>query len=187
MARAIRKKSRKKLDLSPLAGLLIALCGIVGGLLLEGGRISDVSQFTAALIVLGGTAGALLLTTPLPLFLGAVKKVPALLREGTEPVEQTILQLLSFASHARRHGLVSLDGMIENVEDPFLLKALMLLVDGTDLKVVRSIMELEIEATELAGESEAKVFESAGGYSPTVGIIGAVLGLTQVMKHLEDM
>ena len=101
MARAIRKKSRKKLDLSPLAGLLIALCGIVGGLLLEGGRISDVSQFTAALIVLGGTAGAVLITTPLPLFLGAVKKVPALLREGTEPVEQTILQLLSFASHAR--------------------------------------------------------------------------------------
>src|SRR3954463_9209255 len=131
MARAIRKKSRKKLDLSPLAGLLIALCGIVGGLLLEGGRISDVSQFTAALIVLGGTAGAVLITTPLPLFLAAVKKLPALFREGTEPVEQTILQLLSFASHAR-HGLVSLDGIIEDVEDPFLLKALMLLVDGTD-------------------------------------------------------
>jgi chemotaxis protein MotA len=187
MAPITRKEFRKKLDLSPLVGLLIALGGILGGLLLEGGRISDVSQFTAALIVLGGTTGAVLVTTPLPLFLSAVKKLPALFWEGPEPVESTVFKLLSFASHARRHGLVSLDPTLKEIDDPFLQKALMLVVDGTDLQVVRNIMDLEIEAAELAGESETKVFESAGGYAPTVGIIGAVLGLIQVMKHLEDI
>ena len=97
-------------------------------------------------------------------------------------------QLLHFARQARRAGIVSLEDQANAItNNPFLKKALMLAVDGTDLQDLRRIMELEIETAARRGEAEAKVFETAGGYAPTIGIIGAVLGLIQVMKHLEDM
>ena len=176
-----------KLDFATLAGLLVAVLGIVGGLLLEGGKVSDVSQFTAAMIVLGGTIGAVMVTTPLPLLAAAVKKLPLVFRDSTASPSEAIAQILRFAKDARRNGLVSIEKEVEKIADPFLKKALSLAVDGTDIKELRSIMELEIGVAEHRGEAEAKVFEAAGGYAPTIGIIGAVLGLIQVMKHLEDI
>ena len=100
---------------------------------------------------------------------------------------EAIEEIISFAGKARRHGIVSLEQDADNVPDPFLRKALNLAVDGTDLDDIRRMMELEVAAEEHRGEDEAKVFEAAGGYAPTVGIIGAVLGLIQVMKHLENI
>ncbi len=176
----------RKLDFSTIAGLALAVFGIVGGLLLEGGKLSDVTQLTAALIVLGGTAGAVMVTTPTRLLTSAIKKLPTIFWHPVISADSLIQQIQTFAVKARRSGLVSLDVEIDNIEDRFLRKALMLAIDGTDLKEVRRIMEMEIISAEQQGEAEAKVFECAGGYAPTIGIIGAVLGLIQVMKHLED-
>jgi len=177
----------RKLDLSTLAGLFLAAAGILGGLLLEGGRFTDIAQLTAAMIVLGGTFGAVMITTPFTLLAAAVKKLPDLLWDTTPPSDAIIAQILAFATRARREGLVALDNDVNAIPDPFLRKALSLAVDGTDLQDLRRIMELELQITEHRGEAEAKVFEAAGGYAPTIGIIGAVLGLIQVMKHLEDI
>ena len=176
-----------KLDLATIGGLAVAVLGIVGGLLLEGGHLSDVSQLTAALIVIGGTVGAVMITTPVPTLLSAVRKFPCIFWQPDNSAKKTIALLIGLSGKARRKGVVSLEGELSLVADPFLQKALGLLIDGTDLKVVRRIMELEMNAAEHSGEAVAKVFESAGGYAPTIGIIGAVLGLIQVMKHLDDI
>ncbi len=177
----------RKIDFSTIGGLLVAAAGIMGGLLLEGGRVSDVAQVTAGMIVLGGTLGAVMITTPLTLLLDGVKKLPSLLYDSTLGAEAVIDEVLNFATRARRNGIVSLESDVNAIADPFLKKALSLAVDGTDLQDIRRIMELEIHMAEQRGEAEARVFEAAGGYAPTIGIIGAVLGLIQVMKHLEDI
>ena len=189
MARTLETdlRPRKKLDFSTIGGLLVAAAGILGGLLLEGGRISDVAQLTAGMIVLGGTLGAVMITTPLTLLFDGVKKLPTLLWETTLATEAVRDEILTFATRARRNGIVSLEQDVNGIADPFLQKALSLAVDGTDLQDIRRIMELEIQLAEQRGEAEARVFEAAGGYAPTIGIIGAVLGLIQVMKHLEDI
>ncbi len=175
------------LDLSTIAGLAVALGAIIGGLLLEGGKITDIGQLTAALIVLGGTVGAVMITTPMPILKAAAKRLPSIFINPEMNHESLFKQIVVLAGEARKGGLVSLDRDVQAIADPFLRKTLTLAIDGADLKVVRSIMELELFSEETRGESEAKVFESAGGYAPTIGIIGAVLGLIQVMKHLEDI
>ncbi len=180
--------AKRKVDFATLAGLVMAIGGILGGLILEGGRFSDVAQYTAALIVGAGTAGAVMVTTPHALLLSALRRLKDVLWDSAPSRAALMEQLLHFARQARRSGIVSLEDQANDITgDLFLKKALMLAVDGTDLQDLRRIMELEIEATARRGEAEAKVFETAGGYAPTIGIIGAVLGLIQVMKHLEDM
>jgi chemotaxis protein MotA len=182
-----KKPAGPKLDLATFGGLLLAVAGILGGLLLEGGKIQDISQMTAAMIVLGGTIGAVMVTTPMPVLLSAVKQLKTVFFEKVQPPDAIIEEIISYATKARKNGIVALEKDADAVSDKFLRKALNLAVDGTDLQVLRKMMELEIELEEHQGESEAKVFEAAGGYSPTIGIIGAVLGLIQVMKHLEDI
>jgi chemotaxis protein MotA len=107
--------------------------------------------------------------------------------EQSQPVASVLDEIIEYATQARKQGIVSLEQHAEAVADPFLRKALNLAVDGIDLSQIRSIMELEITLVEQDGEAEAKVFESAGGYAPTIGIIGAVLGLMQVMKNLANI
>jgi chemotaxis protein MotA len=174
-------------DFATLAGIGLALSGVLGGLLLENGSIQDVAQATAAMIVFGGTIGAVLVTTPLPVFLRAVKSLRRVFLERAASASATIETLIQFASKARKNGIVSLETEADLLPDPFLRKALSLAVDGTDLNELRKMMETDIELSEQAGEAEAKVWEAAGGYSPTIGIIGAVMGLIQVMKHLDDI
>ncbi|HKX00340.1 MAG TPA: flagellar motor protein [Bryobacteraceae bacterium] len=176
-----------KPDFATIGGLTLAVGGILGGLLLEGGKIKDVAQITAALIVFGGTLGAVLVTTPLAVLKRAARKLHLVFFETVVSPDQAIEEIIRFATKARRHGIVSLEQDADAVADDFLRKSLNLAVDGTDLEAIRRMMELEISLEEHHGEAEARVFEAAGGYSPTVGIIGAVLGLIQVMKHLENI
>lgn len=178
---------RAKPDWATLGGLAVAGACILGGLLLEGGQVADVAQLTAGLIVIGGTIGAVMITTPLPMLWAAVRKLPSIFRAPAASSEAEIDQIIDLAKRARKGGIVSLENDAEALEDPFLRKALSLAVDGNDVCDIRSIMELEIEMAGQRGEEEARVFEAAGGYAPTIGILGAVLGLIQVMKHLEDM
>ncbi|MBI4873179.1 MAG: flagellar motor protein [Acidobacteria bacterium] len=180
-------RPRLRPDFATLGGLALALGGILGGLLLEGGRLADVTQHTAAMIVLGGTLGAVMVTTPLSVLSSAARKIGLVFLDRAQPLEGAIDEIIGYASKARRNGLVSLEDDAEAIADPFLRKALMLAVDGTDLQEIRKMMELEIELEEHRAESEARVYEAAGGYAPTIGIIGAVLGLIQVMKHLENI
>jgi chemotaxis protein MotA len=176
-----------KPDLATCGGLLLALGGIIGGLILEGGNIRDVAQVTAAMIVLGGTLGAVLVTTPVSVFLGAAKKLPLVFMSKTQSAEAVIEEIITYATKARKSGIVSLEQEAETISDPFLKKALNLAIDGMELKELRHMMELEIGLEEQHEEEEAKVYEAAGGYAPTIGIIGAVLGLIQVMKNLENI
>jgi chemotaxis protein MotA len=174
-------------DFATLGGIAVALAGILGGLILEKGSIQDVAQMTAAMIVMGGTLGAVLVTTPLPVFLRACKGLGGAFLERGSSTAATIESLIRYAAMARKHGIVSLESEAAAAADPFLRKALNLAVDGTDLQELRKMMELDITLAEMSGETEAKVWEAAGGYAPTIGIIGAVMGLIQVMKNLEDI
>jgi chemotaxis protein MotA len=181
------KKPGLKLDFGSVGGLAVALGGILGGLVLDKGKISDVTQVNAALIILGGTIGAVMVTNPFSLFVNAVKKFPSVFFDRDQPVASTIDDIITYATQARKQGIVSLEQQANTIQDPFLQKALRLAVDGIEMNEIRSIMELEIDLVEQAGEAEARVFEAAGGYSPTIGIIGAVLGLMQVMKNLANI
>jgi chemotaxis protein MotA len=182
-----KKKSVTKPDLATLLGIAMALAGILGGLILEKGQLSDVIQGTAAMIVLGGTFGAVLVTNPLPVVIRAFRGLSAVFLEQASSTAEIIETLIQFATKARKNGIVSLESEASVLPDPFLRKALGLAVDGTDLQEMRKMMETDIALSEQTVEAEAKVWEAAGGYAPTIGIIGAVMGLIQVMKHLEDI
>jgi chemotaxis protein MotA len=174
-------------DLATVLGLIIAAAGILGGLVLEGGKVTDVAQVTAAMIVFGGTVGAVLITTPLPGVIQALKALPMVFLDRGKDPNAALEEIIRYATKARKNSIISLETDLESIADPFLKKALSLAVDGSDMQEIRKIMELEISQTEKNGEAKAKVYEAAGGYSPTIGIIGAVLGLIQVMKHLENI
>lgn len=186
-AAAPARSGGMKPDLATLGGIALAFAGIVGGLILEKGKIQDILQVTAAMIVLGGTFGAVLVTTPLPVVAGAFRSLGGVFFDRSISPRATIDALIQYATQARKNGIVSLEAEANKIGDPFLRKALNLAVDGTDLQELRKMMDTDIALSEQAGEAEAKVWEAAGGYAPTIGIIGAVLGLIQVMKHLEDI
>jgi chemotaxis protein MotA len=181
------RASKNKLDLTTCCGLVLAISGIMGGLILEGGKVQDVAQVTAALIVFGGTLGAVMVTTPTTVLASAFRKLKLVFIEETQSAGAAIDEIILYATKARKNGIVSLEQDADASPNPFLRKALNLAVDGMDLKELRKMMELEITLTEHRAEAEAKVYEAAGGYAPTIGIIGAVLGLIQVMKHLENI
>jgi len=180
-------KTATRPDLATLAGLVIALGGIIGGLILEGGRLAQILQGTAAMIVFGGTLGAVMVTTPISALKGAVKRLLAVFVEKSQSPENAIETIIGYATKARKNGIVSLESEADAIADPFLRKALNLAVDGTDLQELRKMMELDSAMEEQRGEAAAKVFEAAGGYAPPIGIIGAVLGLIQVMQKLADI
>src|ERR1035438_9905779 len=174
-------------DLGSIGGVVVAVGGILGGMILDGGKVTELKQVNAFMIVIGGTVGAVMLTTPLEVLIGAIKKLGSIFFEKAQPVAQTIDEIVGYATQARKQGIVSLEQEAAKIGDPFLRKALNLAVDGMEMNQIRGIMELELELMEQRGEAEAKVFESAGGYSPTMGIVGAVLGLMQVMKNLANI
>jgi chemotaxis protein MotA len=184
---AKRKSSIGKPDLATIGGLILAIGGITLGMTLEGGKIKEILQPTAAIIVFGGTLGAVLVTTPLEVLRRSLSALLSVLFEKQQTPAVALEEIIEYATKARKNGIVSLEQDAETIQDPFLKKALNLAVDGTDLQEIRKMMELEIAIEEHRSESEAKVFEAAGGYAPTIGIIGAVLGLIQVMKNLANI
>lgn len=185
--KASPKKPSTKPDIATLGGLLLACGGILGGLMLEGGKLTDIAQVTALMIVLGGTIGAVMVTTPLKTLLRAAKCLGSVFFEHAQSPLQIIEEIITYATKARKNSIISLESDLPNIADPFLRKAISLSVDGTDLQELRKMMELDIALEHRGGEAIAKVYEAAGGYAPTIGIIGAVLGLIQVMKHLENI
>jgi chemotaxis protein MotA len=174
-------------DKSSVGGIVLALGGILAGLLLEGGNFRQILQPTAAMIVFGGTIGAVMLQFPLPVVMQAVRRLGSVFVNPKQDTQATIQRLVHYAQKARREGIVSLDAELEAIENPFLKKSLMLAVDGTEPQELRRIMELELDNQAEYEDQVPLVFESAGGFAPTIGIIGAVLGLIQVMQHLDKI
>jgi chemotaxis protein MotA len=174
-------------DKSSIVGIILALGGIIAGLLIEGGNLGQILQPTAAMIVFGGTLGAVLLQFPLHVVLNAGRSLGSVFVNPKLDSHSMIQQLIVYARKARREGLISLESGLESLDDPFLKKSLMLAVDGTEPEELRKIMELELDNQSEYEEQVPQVFESAGGFAPTIGIIGAVLGLIQVMQHLDKI
>ena len=175
------------MDKSSFIGVVLALGGILAGLLIEGGNLRQIMQPTAAMIVFGGTLGAVMLQFPMPVILQAMRRFGSVFLNPKDDPQQTIHRLVEYAQKARREGIVSLDANLKEIEDPFLKKSLMLAVDGTEPEELRKILELELDNQAEYEDQVPQVFESAGGFAPTIGIIGAVLGLIQVMQHLDKI
>ena len=174
------------MDILTIIGLALSFGAILGGQVLEGGSMHSIMQLTAAIIVMGGTFGAVLVNYPMSTFILALKNARLALFNGKGDPHKTIKLLAELAAVARKDGLLALETSVRKVNDPFLRKGLQLVVDGTEPKLTREILEIEISHAEEYNLTSAKVFESAGGYAPTIGILGAVMGLIHVMENLAD-
>ena len=175
------------MDKASVSGVLLAVAGIIAGLLIEGGSVRQIIQPTAALIVFGGTLGAVLLQFPLATVVASFRSMVRVFSTPRLKNELLIRQLVSFANKARRNGVVSLDEDLSTVQEPFLKQAMTLAVDGMEPAELRKIMHVSLESAIESEERLPAVFEAAGGFSPTVGILGAVLGLIQVMQRLDNI
>jgi len=173
------------MDIATLLGLVVAAAGLLGGLTLEGGRVGEFVQPAAALIVMGGTLGAVLVSFPLRAIRDTVVSVFQLFSERPRSSEAVIDELLDFAGRARRQGLLSLEKDIESAEDPMLRQGLEMIVDGQSPSVVKNVLELKLRCLEERLGRVPAVLEAAGGYAPTIGILGAVIGLIHVMRGLD--
>jgi chemotaxis protein MotA len=173
-------------DKISLAGLAIGLFAIIGGQYLEGGHVGSLVQPTALLIVLGGTLGAVLLQSPIHVFRRGMRMVKWVWVPPVIELKRQIEQILLWSQLSRREGLLALENQMPRVKDEFTKRGLQLLVDGADPERIRELLEVEIDTYEDELRQSAKIWESAGGYSPTIGILGAVMGLIHVMENLSD-
>jgi chemotaxis protein MotA len=178
--------NKSSLNTATLIGLAVAFAGILGGQALEGGSVKSLIQPTAAIIVLGGTFGATLIQFPLAIALSSFKAILGAFKESQADNKSIIREIIRLANKARKEGVISLEADAQKISDPFLKKALTMAMDGVEPKVLRETMDLEIANLEEAADHPIKFWQAAGGYSPTIGIIGAVLGLIHVMENLAD-
>ncbi len=174
------------MDMLSMVGILLALVAILGGNVLEGGHMSSLVQLTAFVIVAGGTLGAVMVQTPMATFVRSMKIAVWVFVPVKLQPQEAAEKIVNWSNIARREGLLGLEAIAEEEPDPFARKGLQLLVDGSEPEVIRSILEVEIDAREHQDIQAAKVFDGMGGYSPTIGIIGAVMGLIHVMNNLAD-
>lgn len=174
------------MDKISLAGLVIGILAIVLGQVLEGGHVGSLVQPTAFFIVIGGTLGAVMLQSPWPTFLLGMRMGRWVLYPPPVLPKRMIEQLVSWSQLARKEGLLALEVQIAGLKDPFARRGLQLLVDGAEPERLREVLEVEINAYEDQMRQAARIWESAGGYSPTIGILGAVMGLIHVMENLSD-
>jgi chemotaxis protein MotA len=174
------------MDLTTIGGIVVAFALILLGQALEGGHVGSILQATAALIVFGGTIGATMVAFPTKDFVRGMKMAKLAFGNPKHDLGALSARIVEFASVARRDGVLALEGRLPEIDDPFLRKALQFAVDGVDGEVTRDSLETAIESEFQENAVAAKVWESMGGYAPTIGILGAVLGLIHVMENLND-
>lgn len=173
------------MDLATIIGLVLGLGAVIGGALLEGLHLQALIQPTAAIIVLGGTFGATFISFPMSTTVNAFKDLNKLIFVS-HGYDALIREFCEYAAKARKSGIIALEQDAQNQKDIFAKRAISLAVDGLDPKEIRELLEIDMNASEENAKMSAEFFEAAGGYAPTVGIIGAVLGLIHVMSNLED-
>lgn len=174
------------MDITTPAGVVIAIAFILVGQALEGGHAGSLVQLTAFLIVGGGTFGALVVANPASVMKLSVKMLLLSIKKGVSDKAELSKMLLEFATLARKDGVLALEQKMQSINDPFLKRAIGLVVDGVDRNVARDVLESQAHHDFVHDAAGAKVWESAGGFAPTVGILGAVLGLIHVMDNLSD-
>jgi chemotaxis protein MotA len=174
------------MDKLTVLGLVVGLTGILSGQILEGGDLSILFQGAAFLIVFGGTLGAVMVQCPTKVFVMAIKMVRWAFVTPQISGRELIRQLISLSTIARKEGILALEVRMNTINDPFLRKGLQLLVDGNSADKIRETLDVDIHSREQLRWQSARVWEAAAGYSPTIGIIGAVLGLMHVMQNLSD-
>ena len=177
---------RRRLDLTSLGGLPVGIGLVLLGHGVADGAFQSVVQLTAGVIVLGGTLGAVLVSFSLDQFWHAARSLKTVFVNDEPSSAKLISVIVSFARKARRNGLGAIDEELEELDEPFLAKGLRLIVDSHPPEAVRDLLEVADRSRTARDASAARVYESAGGYAPTFGILGAVLGLIQVMEHLTD-
>lgn len=174
------------MDIATLLGIIIGLAALIGGFLWEGGELGGLMQLTSALIVFGGTIAAVLISFPVSKLRTVPKALALAFSSRHQDSGELIEDIVGMATVARREGVLALEKKAADYPNPFLREGIQLVVDGTERSMVQQIMSLEIDALEKKYESYAKVFESAGGYAPTMGIIGTVMGLIHVLGSLSE-
>jgi len=174
------------LDILTVLGVIIGFGAILGGNFMEGGHLEALVNGPAALIVFGGTIGAALLQSPAKVYIGSIKLLRWVLFPPNLKLEKSLDKIIEWSEISRREGLLGLEALVEEEQEPFAKKGLELLVDGAEPEVIRDILMLELEALEAQQLQSAKVYDAMGGYAPTIGIIGAVMGLIHVMQNLSD-
>ncbi|MBU1689471.1 MAG: flagellar motor protein [Gammaproteobacteria bacterium] len=174
------------MDLVSIFGILLALTAIIGGQILEGGHISSLLQLTAFIIVLGGTTGAIMLQSSPKIFFEGMRLAKWIIWPPKANQQLLIEQVLTWSNLARKGGLLALESQLDLLEGAFTKKGLQMLVDGAEPEKIRVALEVEISTYEKHHLDASRVWQAAGGYAPTVGILGAVLGLIHVMENLSD-
>lgn len=174
------------MDILSILGVVVGFGAIIGGQYLEGGHLDTILNSVALLIVLGGTLGAVMLQTPLKTFLRALKIVSWIFFPPKQSPEEMLEQIIEWNQIARKEGLVRLEVIAEEEPDLFARKGLQLIADGAEPEMLREVLETDLDIQESNDIESSKVFEAMGGYSPTIGIIGAVMGLIHVMGNLAD-
>jgi chemotaxis protein MotA len=174
------------MDLTSVIGVIVAVGAIVAGQVLEGGHLSSLLQPTAAMIVLGGTLGAVAVQFPTATLKRTWTDLRMVFAPRPPDLGAIVARMVAMATRARREGLITLESEADELPDPFMRRGFAMAIDGVDPKLLRETLELDLMRREEEGEGSAKVLEAAGGYAPTVGILGAVLGLIHVMENLSD-
>ncbi|MEK7703263.1 MAG: flagellar motor protein [Nitrospirota bacterium] len=174
------------MDIMIILGTVVALAMVLGGQAIEGGSISSLVQPTAAMIVLGGALGATMVQFTLPDFMYAAKIVFGMIKMHPDHNVEFINNIVEYSGIVRKDGILAMEKKMTEVHDPFFKKGLQLLLDGTEPRVLREILETEVMMHEEHFELAPKICDAYGGYLPTFGIIGAVLGLIVVMQNLDD-
>ena len=174
------------MDKLSLFGLLVAVTGILGGQLLEGGSVDVLVQLAAFLIVFGGTIGAVMLQHPVNVFVTGVRMAGWVFVTPQIDTQKLAYQITAWGGIARKEGILALEAQLKNINDPFVRKGLQLLVDGNSAEKIREVMDIDLQTYDTLRWQAARVWESAAGYAPTIGILGAVLGLVHVMQSLSE-
>lgn len=174
------------MDLTSLIGPILGLGMIIGGMLMEGGHIGSIMQLTAAIIVLGGAFGAILVAYPLPDVIGAFKAIGIWLKNPPSNPGDILKDVIDLAQTARKESILALEKKRESIKFEPLAKAIKLAVDGTDPNIIRDTLETEAHVVFEETETFVKFWEDMGAIAPTIGILGAVLGLIHVMENLNN-
>lgn len=174
------------MDLVSIFGIVLALTAIIGGQMLEGGHIGSLMQLTAFIIVLGGTMGAIMLQSSPKIFFEGMRLAKWIIWPPKADPQLLIEQVMIWSNLARKGGLLALESQLDQLDDVFTKKGLQMLVDGGEPEKIRAALEVEISTYEKHHLDASRVWQAAGGYAPTIGILGAVLGLIHVMENLSD-
>ncbi len=174
------------MDTSTIIGLALGFVAIFGSTILEGGSPASLIAIPAALIVFGGTFATAFISFPMKQVMGLTKSLPKAFRDTHEDPDEMVTQFVRMAEQARRDGLLSLEDSAQASRDEFMRKGLLLMIDGTDPERLRAILEADIESLSARHEHSYGILEAMGGYSPTMGIIGTVIGLINVLGNLSD-